>query len=180
MTLALQTLIPPFQVGFYEKEGHSQNSKDISYKRLESFSFEGMLVHSLRALFGALLKQDYDKSFFDTKALRALSKLTTLDSILYARGVGNLSAMKLTHIALQTLHKTKDINIYAGDIFSFSQSKEIKAFGAMSYFLKEEEGLKSIVLEKSLSPSIEFYMPEILSLKDFKQPLEPLYITNYL
>ncbi|PAF44611.1 hypothetical protein [Helicobacter sp. 11S02629-2] len=174
MTVALQTLIPPFQVGIYSD----------SYTKLASFSFEGMLVHSLRALFGALLKQDFDKSFFDAKALSVLLGDISLESIFYARGVGNLSAMKLTHIALQTLHKTKGITLHASDIFSFSQSKEIKAFGAMSYFLKEErleEGLtRKIVLEKSISPHSSFYMPEVLDISEFKQPLEPLYITNYL
>lgn len=100
-------------------------------------------------------------------------------TICYCRGSGSLMAIKLTHIFLQTIKIIRDINLKATNLFYFTDLEEVKAFGNMSFFKKNN----SIILDKSINPLTEnpltenFFLPSILKLDDFTEEIKPLYLT---
>ncbi|RDU64988.1 hypothetical protein CQA53_07030 [Helicobacter didelphidarum] len=139
--------------------------------------------------------------------LHLLSYFHEISGIYYARGVGSLSAIKLTHIFLQTLYIVKKIPLYAINSFYFSNYNEIKAFGNLSFFyenshndryiknlenkltnyhyeVKEQktDSLDShlyncISLKRSSGRDLQLLLPMTLNKSDFKESCTPLYIT---
>ena len=130
-----------------------------------------------------------------SKALYLLSYFMPLNAIYYSRGVGSLSAIKLTHVFLHTLALSSDIKIYATNSFYFSQANEIKAFANMSFYLKPDS--KHVVITDSnvkdyihIAPSninasnindsldlSTLFLPYRLIHNDFLESCTPLYVT---
>ena len=130
-----------------------------------------------------------------SKALYLLSYFMPLNAIYYSRGVGSLSAIKLTHVFLHTLALSSDIKIYATNSFYFSQTNEIKAFANMSFYLKPDS--KHVVITDSnvkdyihIAPSninasnindsldlSTLFLPYRLIHNDFLESCTPLYVT---
>ena len=109
------------------------------------------------------------------EAIGILSLVGLPRAIYYARGAGSLSALKLTHIFLQTLSIARGLPLHATNIFYFHKSNEIKAFGNQSFFYLNGE----LSLKASQNPAIEApCLPEILKPWEFNEPLEPLYVTT--
>ncbi len=96
-----------------------------------------------------------------------------IEQICYARGPGSLSAIKLVHIFVQTLHIVSGMKIFATDSFYFNQSAPIHAFGNQFFFKEQGE----IVLRTSQEEVRGVLaLPQSLRLEDFSQPTTPLYI----
>ena len=125
-----------------------------------------------------------------SKALYLLSYFMPLNAIYYSRGVGSLSAIKLTHVFLHTLSLSSEIKLYATNSFYFSQANEIKAFANMSFYLKPDS--KHIVITDSnakeyihIAPSSindnldlsTLFLPYRLIHNDFLESCTPLYVT---
>ncbi|RDU72864.1 hypothetical protein CQA66_02965 [Helicobacter aurati] len=106
--------------------------------------------------------------------IHVLQNINNITGIYYARGAGSLSAIKLTHIFLQTLHLTKHIPLYATNIFHFNTHNEIKAFGNQSFFYKDGQ----IQLGQTQNPQTNLILPTILDKKDFYEPCTPLYVSS--
>ena len=91
---------------------------------------------------GQRLVQSYERAgkFSDTlpqlfsEILRKVRKNTPAPNIYYANGPGNFSAIKLTHIFLQTLSITQNIRLFCADAFHFSDSKFINAYGKVHFY----------------------------------------------
>lgn len=116
---------------------------------------------------------------YEDKTLNALTKIAQIikdkgiKRIFYAKGPGSFTAIKLTHIFLQTLKITQDIELYSLDCFYFNDNSPIKAFGNQ-YFIKEGE---EIVLKGFESIECkDFALPKILRSEDFGTCNEPLYV----
>lgn len=112
------------------------------------------------------------------KALNALSEIQAIiksyaiKRIFYARGPGSFTAIKLTHLFLQTLQTVEGIELFCTDSFYFNANSPIKAFGNQ-YFIKKEE----ILLKKfEVLPTCEFVLPQMLFEEDFQAECEPLYV----
>lgn len=93
--------------------------------------------------------------------------------ICYARGPGNFSAIKLTHIFLQTLQITLGVELYAAKSFAFTTDKFINAYGKIHFF-KESGEIKTIALDTKREA--EFALPNALNIADFNEACAPLYI----
>lgn len=148
---------------------------------------------------------DSKTSDFIESNISNLGHFHNAKNIYYARGVGSLSSIKLTHIFLHTLVLTKDVRLHATNSFHFTHNNEIKAFGAMSFFLKDsiesnfvtkdsiESKLKNsknskqntidsilkehIYIAKSTQNTQSLKLPLILQKDAFFEPCSPLYIT---
>lgn len=130
------------------------------------------------------------------KALYLLSQFMPLDSIYYSRGVGSLSAIKLTHIFLHTLSLSSNVCIYATNSFYFSQTNEIKAFANMSFYLDttRTDSTHPFITDSNakdyiyIAPSsmhttnttdtLGLLLPYRLIHNDFLESCTPLYVTS--
>lgn len=102
-----------------------------------------------------------------------LTKKYEIKRVFYANGPGSFTAIKLTHIFLQTLQIVKGIELFCVDSFYFNQNSPIRAFGNQ-YFLKTAEG---ITLESFQEISCDgFALPQELRVQDFSSDCKPLYI----
>ncbi|MDL0079772.1 hypothetical protein [Helicobacter zhangjianzhongii] len=119
--------------------------------------------------------------------------------IYYASGPGNLSALKLTHIFLQSWAIVESIPLYATDSFSLCLDSHIPAFGK-KYFTLQNCSQIPYILESTFEPNTKatnlaiaqahithtlcptprerqpFLAPQILPKQRFCLPCEPLYI----
>lgn len=120
-----------------------------------------------------------EQKSYSCKTLDALTDLLSslrgreIKRVFYAKGPGSFTAIKLTHIFLQTLQITKGIKLYSSDAFYFNANAPIKAFGNQ-YFIKEKGEITLHSFEQV--QSCEFILPQKLNLEDFSQENEPLYI----
>lgn len=96
-----------------------------------------------------------------------------VQSIFYSNGPGNFSAIKLTHIFLQTIRITRGIQLFCADSFNFTNAKYINAYGKI-HFYKESSSIKSIALESKIQNN--FILPQILDSSIFSSECKPLYI----
>lgn len=116
---------------------------------------------------------------YECKTLDALTKLSekikdkNITRVFYAKGPGSFTAIKLTHIFLQTLQITQNIELYSTDAFYFNANSPIKAFGNQ-YFIKENE-LITLKSFENLQPQ-GFALPQKIIQEDFGDNNEPLYI----
>lgn len=96
-----------------------------------------------------------------------------IENIYYANGPGNFSAIKLTHVFLQTLKIIENFGLYCIDSFYFTKDRFINAYGGI-YFFKEE----GLINTKKLDEKIEtkFSLPRFINKNDFKEDCMPLYI----
>lgn len=148
---------------------HTQKSNDLV-----------LISTSSPILCGVYEEGECIQSFrYEDKTLVALTKLyqelkgRRIERIFYAKGPGSFTAIKLTHIFLQTLQITQGITLFSLDAFYFNDNSPIKAFGNQ-YFVKNEEG---IVLQGFTSPVLrDFALPKRLNSEDFSIFNEPLYI----
>lgn len=102
-----------------------------------------------------------------------LKQQYSIKKIYYARGPGSLSAIKLLHIFVHTLHITSDIAIFATDSFYFNHASPIHAFGNQ-FFIKNQEGIQLQSLQTP--PNNANFLPDCLNTQDFNQETIPLYI----
>lgn len=113
------------------------------------------------------------------KTLDALSVLheiiekNNIGRIFYANGPGSFTAIKLTHIFLQTVHILKGVELFCVDSFFFNQNAPIRAFGNQ-YFQKK--GNEIILASFESESKCEFVLPEVLEKKFFDSKCEPLYV----
>lgn len=115
----------------------------------------------------------------EDKTLNALIKVQEaiaaygVKRVFYANGPGSFTAIKLTHIFLQTLHIVEGIELFCVDSFFFNSNAPIKAFGNR-YFQKKQG---QIVLESfEKQPESVFALPKILNEEAFGSHCEPLYV----
>lgn len=124
------------------------------------------------------------------EALCLLTCVHEIDGIYYLRGVGSLSAIKLTHVFLHSIALSNAIPLYATNSFYCNQNNEIKAFGNMSFFYDNTRNIQEpltdsnlndcITLARSIAPSKHLYLPYILRPQDFNESCTPLYMTPAL
>lgn len=93
--------------------------------------------------------------------------------IFYSNGPGNFSAIKLTHIFIQTFAIISDIKIFCTDSFSFTKDKFINAYGRIHFF-KEDGIIKTIELTNK--KNTQFELPQIIDCEIFSNFCLPLYI----
>lgn len=93
--------------------------------------------------------------------------------VFYASGPGSFTAIKLTHIFLQTLSIVEGIELFCTDTFFFNANAPIKAFGKQ-YFVKNNNEINLEIFEDE--PCGQFRLPQILKEEDFGLKCEPLYI----
>ena len=96
-----------------------------------------------------------------------------INHIFYANGPGNFSAIKLTHIFLQTLSIINNIELFCVDSFYFTKDKFIEAYGKIHFF-KENNDIKTIKLESK--QNAVFDLPLVLDSTRFSNSCFPLYI----
>lgn len=105
--------------------------------------------------------------------IEVLQKCPKIDRVFYARGPGSFTAIKLTHIFLQTLQITQGVELFATESFYFNNNLPIKAFGNQ-YFVKNASEIVLQRFEEELE--VEFRLPNRLEVGDFCSMNEPLYI----
>lgn len=142
--ILLLSVDSPISLGIYEDK-----------RLISSFQKEGKIGDILPLSFREILR-DYE-----------------IRNIFYANGPGNFSAIKLTHIFLQTLAITKGIKLFCADSFNFTNEKFINAYGKI-HFVKENDEIKSLALESRIKN--DFILPELLDESIFSDKCEPLYV----
>ena len=203
--LLLISVDSPIMLGIYENK-----------KLIKSLSKEGKFSDSLPNLFGAILAECFAKEQFTNSSIadeflglcevcnddktnrlsrkrtEALPKKSLRDEfdIYYANGPGNFSAIKLTHIFLQTLQislnalyrresnatkstATNKVRLFCTDAFHFSDSEFINAYGKI-HFVKENGEIRTTTLESKRVNS--FTLPKTLDTSIFSDKCTPLYI----
>lgn len=130
---------------------------------LQSFAKDGKFSDTLPNLFSEIFRdmgEDFD--------------------IYYANGPGNFSAIKLTHIFLQSLviarnnvNQKHKIRLFCADSFHFSKSEFINAYSKI-HFCKKDGEIHTTTLESKWQNS--FALPQKLDLQIFSDKCEPLYI----
>lgn len=93
--------------------------------------------------------------------------------IFYAKGPGSFTAIKLTHIFLQTLEIIEGLKLFCADSFYFNGNSPIKAFGNQ-YFVKQEGEISLKSFQEP--PCSVFSLPKELRLEDFSSDCRPLYV----
>lgn len=129
-----------------------------------------------------LIKQ-YEIQGHTSAALNSLfsdifARNISLDSIFYAKGPGRYSALKSTHIFLQTLNLTRGYTLFSTKSFYFNNGAPIHAFGE-NYFvqngdeitLKHADDIQPLLLRQK-----DFCLPTHLKEQDFGAQNVPLYI----
>lgn len=142
--ILLLSVDSPISLGIYKDK-----------RLISSFQKEGKIGDILPLSFREILR-DYE-----------------IRNIFYANGPGNFSAIKLTHIFLQTLAITKGIRLFCADSFRFTNGKFINAYGKI-HFVKENDEIKSLALESRIKN--DFILPELLDESIFSDKCEPLYV----
>lgn len=212
--LLLISVDSPIMLGIYENK-----------KLVKSLAKEGKFSDSLPQLFSEILAHDFisqtkeqltnysivseksglrgcereDKTnCLSLKRTTSLCDLSPQDEfdIYYVNGPGNFSAIKLTHIFLQTLsialnalnssinssgmkqnsaeqNKNNKIRLFCADAFHFSDSEFINAYGKI-HFCKVRSEIHITTLESKRVNS--FTLPETLDVSIFSNNCTPLYI----
>ncbi len=178
--LFLISVDSPILLGIYENK-----------KLVKSLSKEGKFSDSLPNLFGEISAEYFGGEMNSsnsancapisslrgriTDSHEAIQKKTPQDefSIYYVNGPGNFSAIKLTHIFLQTISITKNIRLFCADAFHFSDSEFINAYGKI-HFVKENGEICTTTLESKRANS--FTLPKTLDTSIFSDKCAPLYI----
>lgn len=101
------------------------------------------------------------------------TKTKKLESIYYACGPGNLTAIKLAHIFLHTLSAIHNIPLFACDSFYIFKDTPIHAF-SNRYFYKENDEIKFSLLESKVESSLQ--LPKILDSVKFNLDTKPNYL----
>jgi tRNA A37 threonylcarbamoyladenosine modification protein TsaB len=109
MTLLINPLADPLQIGCYEDDGL------VCRRTPEGKASEGLLP-----------------------ALEEMLERYEVTEILYASGPGSYMAIKLTYITLATLAQLRGIPFGAVSAFALNGGRPIRAMGLM-YFVKEKE-----------------------------------------
>ncbi|RDU65579.1 hypothetical protein [Helicobacter sp. MIT 14-3879] len=144
LNIVLISVDSPIKLGIY----------DNNYLT-KSFELSGKIGDTLPRIFSEVLKE-YE-----------------IENIFYANGPGNFSAIKLTHIFLQTLSIVKKINLFCADSFYFTNQRYINAYGKIHFFKKDNEILSTKLDEKI--PNI-FILPNKIDKNIFSAKCKPLYI----
>lgn len=190
---------------FIESKNNAFIESGFVDSKNNTFFIESNFLDSKSNIFLKSNFLDSKTSDFIESNISNLGHFHNAKNIYYARGVGSLSSIKLTHIFLHTLVLTKDVRLHATNSFHFTHNNEIKAFGAMSFFLKDsiesnfvakdsiESKLKDsknskqntidsilkehIYIAKSTQNTQSLKLPLILLKSAFFEPCAPLYIT---
>ncbi|ANV98764.1 hypothetical protein BBW65_04615 [Helicobacter enhydrae] len=97
-----------------------------------------------------------------------------IGQIFYARGPGSFTAIKLTHVFLQTWQIVHEIPVFSTDSFYFNGGTPIYAFGKQ-YFVKNADGEIGLqVFDEALG--CDFALPQVLDVSKFSAHNEPLYV----
>lgn len=99
----------------------------------------------------------------------------TLRRVFYAKGPGNFSAIKLSHIFLQTLKIARNIELFCADSFYFTNDDFIHAYGKI-YFTKINDEIKTARLQNAQIS--HFSLPQRIQIEHFSQDCAPLYILS--
>lgn len=122
---------------FIESKNNAFIESGFVDSKNNAFFMESNFLDSKSNIFLKSNFLDSKTSDFIESNISNLGHFHNAKNIYYARGVGSLSSIKLTHIFLHTLVLTKDVRLHATNSFHFTHNNEIKAFGAMSFFLKD-------------------------------------------
>lgn len=147
-------------------------------KLLESFSIDDKPSRALALMYQYLLESS-----------------VRVQAIYYVSGPGNLSALKLVHIFLQSWAIVGAIPLYATDSFSLCLDSHIPAFGKKYFTLRNCDQIPYEKAPNTLAsnlasakahithtlcenppPRSAFHAPNILPKERFCLPCEPLYI----
>ena len=124
-----------------------------------------------------ILTREYEKSGKSSDILPVIfcevMDRYTIKRVFYANGPGNFSALKLTHIFLQTLSIANDIELFCADSFHFTKDSFIEAYGKIHFF-KENDIIKVARLESKQNAI--FALPKVLDSTRFSDICFPLYI----
>lgn len=140
-----------------------------------------VLLSSLSPILYGIYRDGKLVASFQTqeKTLDALLKVFAIikeygvKRVFYANGPGSFTAIKLTHIFLQTLQIAEGIELFCVDSFYFNANSPIKAFGNQ-YFFKTKEGIVLQSLQEI--PRDAFMLPKELRIRDFSLNCQPLYV----
>ena len=80
-------------------------------------------------------------------------KRIDISAVYYARGPGNLSALKLAHTFLHTLAVMEGVRLHSCDSFALLGDVAIFAYGKR-YFIKRDKNIECVFLDSSLETSI--------------------------
>lgn len=118
ITLLINTIAKPLQIGFYE-DGNLIEVKE----------YDGMTSDILLPIL---------KEILDKYAVR---------KIIYTNGPGSHMATKIAYVLLKTLSIIKKIPFYAVSAFELNGNNPIKALGKL-YFIKEKETIITLRFDK--------------------------------
>ncbi len=80
-------------------------------------------------------------------------KRIDISAVYYARGPGNLSALKLAHTFLHTLAVMEGVKLHSCDSFALLGDVAIFAYGKR-YFIKRDKNIECVFLDSSLETGI--------------------------
>ena len=161
LSLALVSVNAPVLCGLYQDNGEN----------LELFDCISSSDTALKAL------PYIFESFFPPSNQTNKYRDFQLKRIFYANGPGSFTALKLTHIFLQTLKLVHHIELYATSSFYFTSYPYLKAFG--NQYFTQCDGNILLVHQDCVPPyALEtlFALPQRFHPKDFAHDTQPLYI----
>lgn len=141
-------------------------------KLVKSIKKTGKFSDILPMLFDGIFKGDYLPKDVNLNGDSNVDS-TRIANIFYVNGPGNFSAIKLTHIFLQSIKIAKKIPLFCTDAFAFSQNEFINAYGKI-HFCKKNDEIFTTNLSQKLPNA--FALPNVLDSDIFSQHCEPLYI----
>ncbi len=101
-----------------------------------------------------------------------IEKRFNIIKLIYAKGPGSFTALKLSYIFLKTYHIAKNIPFFATDSFCFTKTP-IKAIQNL-YFVKENGKIIPKILREKIEEKI--FLPDVLADIKAEKENEPLYI----
>ncbi|RAX58958.1 hypothetical protein CCZ01_01845 [Helicobacter monodelphidis] len=109
------------------------------------------------------------------QALKALQPILAVPTrLVFVRGPGSFTAIKLAYIFAQTMRITHDIELFGVDSFALNDNAPIFAYGN-SYFVKSNHGITLETYTQEL-PKVEMYLPNSLDSLELESNTSPLYI----
>ena len=125
ITLLINTIAKPLQIGFYENEN-----------LVEVKEYDGMTSDTLLPILKEILEKH------------------SVEKIIYTNGPGSHMATKIAYVLLKTLNIIKQIPFYAISAFELNDNNPIKALGKL-YFIKEKETIITLRFDKEPKSSFK-------------------------
>ncbi len=174
--IVLISVNSPAIIGIYQEKDcvDSIDCSGISrflLQKVESINLDS--THKSSKILTYYAKKDGKTSDVLALMFDEILRYYTIERIFYANGPGNFSAIKLTHIFLQTLAFINDIELFCADSFYFTKDEFINAYGRI-YFYKNKGKIKTTMLDNKKNAI--FTLPNVLNASAFSKDCFPLYI----